>query len=475
MNLNLILKNRSGLLGINERNLSYIRKYNSPSAKHIADDKIVTKKVLKSAHIPCTETIAIICNTGDLQKFDFDILPKSFVLKPSQGVAGGGIEIFYNRDRNGYFIRGDGSRFSLDQVKAHIQHIIWGRFSHQYKPDCTIIEERVKPYNQFRPYTYKGTPDIRILLFRQVPVMAMVRWPTKESNGKANLSEGAAASGIDLATGITTHSVKETKSRGIIDIEYVPETRIRYAGIKIPQWNFILQSALKAASIAELGYCAVDFLIDREKGPLIVELNSRPGLRIQLVNQDGLRWRLQQVKKLKIKSDTHAIRLGKDLFGGEIEEEIEAIVGKKIIGLIQKVTLFHKTKRDTSITIKAKIDTGATFSSIDTTLAKDLGYSHVVHAFESFKIPETMTSKEEALKWQNKLHTKLKGPIEDVIGTHVIKNSNGFSFRVAILVKCQIDDKIIDAEVNIRNREELLYSMILGKKDLSSFLIDPTK
>jgi glutathione synthase/RimK-type ligase-like ATP-grasp enzyme len=41
-----------------------------------------------------------------------------------------------------------------------------------------------------------------------------------------------------------------------------------------------------------LGYLGVDMVIDRERGPLLLELNARPGLQIQVANQAGLRSRL---------------------------------------------------------------------------------------------------------------------------------------------------------------------------------------
>ena len=44
-----------------------------------------------------------------------------------------------------------------------------------------------------------------------------------------------------------------------------------------------------------LGYLGVDVVIDREQGPLILELNARPGLAIQIANQSGLGLRLEQI------------------------------------------------------------------------------------------------------------------------------------------------------------------------------------
>ena len=39
-------------------------------------------------------------------------------------------------------------------------------------------------------------------------------------------------------------------------------------------------------------------MLDREKGPMLLELNARPGLAIQIANATGLLPRLRQIEKL---------------------------------------------------------------------------------------------------------------------------------------------------------------------------------
>jgi len=46
-----------------------------------------------------------------------------------------------------------------------------------------------------------------------------------------------------------------------------------------------------------LGYQGVDLVLDKNKGPLILELNARPGLNIQVANRAGLLTRLQLVEQ----------------------------------------------------------------------------------------------------------------------------------------------------------------------------------
>ncbi len=469
-----ILTNKSRILGLNERNISYVKKYNLPSARKIADNKLLTKKVLKEVEVPTTSVLHIIRNNTQLSKLDIDTLPPSFVVKPGSGVAGQGIEIMYNRDKQGNFINAQGQKISAEALKTLMSNILEGAYSLNYSPDKVLIEQRVQPHHKLRSFSYKGVPDIRVIVFKKVPVMAMIRWPTKDSAGRANFSQGAAGSGIDLATGITTHTIKETKEGRIIDLEFVENTRIRYSGFKVPYWDKILYYAVKSAKATGLGFCGIDFLIDRERGPLVVEINARPGLRIQLANQDGLRWRLEQIKNVRIKTIAHGIRLGKDLFGGEVEEEIEAIAGKKVIGLIQPVKLYHKSEKR-SITLMAKVDTGATYSSIDRQIAIDLGYKEAVHQFEKLDIPKQISTKEEGITISEKYHTQLVENNADILNTEVIINSNGRSYRIIIGVRAKMQDTEFLAHATVTDRSSLEFPIVIGKRDLNDFLIDPTK
>ncbi len=75
------------------------------------------------------------------------------------------------------------------------------------KNDIAIIEERVKTDSLLKQYSYKGVPDIRIICFNQVPVIAMLRLPTKRSNGTANLHSGAICTGRHWNRYCTTYSM----------------------------------------------------------------------------------------------------------------------------------------------------------------------------------------------------------------------------------------------------------------------------
>lgn len=468
MNFSNYWKNRKKILGINERNLKYVSRYNNSKAKAIADDKILTKKVLKKAEIPTPTLIRVIKDPNDLRKLDFNSLPNSFVLKPVTGLEGGGIEIFYNRDKNGNWIRADKSKITPNDLYHHCLDILGGRYSMNHEPDKILIEERVKIYHDFKYYSYKGTPDIRIIVFNNIPIMAYIRLATKESSGKANLAQGAIGVGIDIAKGRTTTAIKG--KAGLI--EFVPGTKIRLSGLRIPYWNKILEYSIRAQKATNLRFAAIDFLLDRELGPLVVEMNARPGLSIQLANEDGLRWRLKKATGLKVTDVEKGIRLGKDLFGGEIEEGIENIAGKDLIGIYEKVTFYGKNGK--SITTIAKIDTGADSTSIDKELARKLGYSDLVELVESGRLPENIDRK-EGLETARKLGQELPQTYPDIDVISYVKSSHGNSVRLNIKLNLKIQDTTFETKVTIFDRSNLTYNAIIGRKSLFKFLIDPSK
>jgi alpha-L-glutamate ligase-like protein len=461
-------KNRKQVLGINERNLSYISEYNTNKAKKIADDKVLTKTVLNKAEIPTPKLITIIHNQKELRELDFSSLPNSFVLKPVTGLEGGGIEIFYNRDKQNNWIRGDKSKVSPDELYHHCIDILNGRFSIHQDPDSILIEERVKIHHEFKYYSYKGTPDIRVIVFNNIPIMSYIRLATKESAGKANLAMGAVGVGIDLAKGRTTTAIHGKSGY----IEYVPGTKLRLSGLRIPYWSKMLQYAVEAQKATNLKFAAVDFLLDRDLGPLIVELNARPGLSIQLANDDGLRWRLKKATGLKVKDVEKGVRLGKDMFGGEIEEGIESIAGKDLIGIYETVTFYGKDEKSTA-TI-AKVDTGADSTSIDKEIARKLGFKDIVDLVESGILPEGIT-REEGIRISEKLMKELPQKYPDIHTVDFIKSSHGNSVRVTVKLNIKIQDTTFETKASIFDRSKLTYNAIIGRKSLTKFLIDPSK
>jgi alpha-L-glutamate ligase-like protein len=401
-----------------------------------------------------------------LDRFSFKKLPKSFVLKPAYGLKGAGINIYYNRTKDGRLILANRQKHTLKDVRSHIKNILDGQYSlgSSPKPSVAIIEERVKMHSAFKLYSYRGIPDIRVIVCKNVPIMAMLRLPTEASRGKANLSLGAIGVGIDMGSGVTTTAYKDGRI-----IEKVPGTDLRLSGIKIPYWTKILRISHKCQVKTGIKLLGVDIIIDKEKGPMVVELNARPGLSIQVANQAGLKDRLEKVKKLKNVSEDRAVRLAKDLFGGEIEEEIENISGREVIGLKEEVSLFGKD--GVEVKAECKIDTGAHTSSIDKELVKSLGYAAAVEYFEKI-VPRDII--ELDVEKRKKISDKLRKhqEIDKVI---YIKSASGKDYRMLITIPAKINGRDFMMKATVADRAHLTHPVLIGTPDLKSFFIDTTK
>jgi len=459
------------VLGMNSRNLTYIRPNNLKSARLLADNKIESKKMLKKHKIPTPKLIAQISSHEELEKFNWDLLPDSFVLKPNSGLGGSGILIVYARKKNAknIWIKSNGKTISQKDLTNHISNILDGAFSITNSADIAFFEERLKISKELKPYSYKGIPDIRIIIYNKVPVMAMLRLPTKSSDGKANLQQGGIGVGIDIATGTTTTAV-QGKSK---IIEYIPKTRMLLRGIKIPYWDEMLEHSVRAQEVSGLGYLGADIAIDRDKGPVFLELNAQPGLSIQIANMAGLKSRLERVEGLKIKNAAHGVRVGKNLFGGEIEQELEETSGKKVIGSIENVIINGIGKK--KIEVKAKIDTGAYSTSIDIELAKKLGYSDTINAFSKIDLTQFDIKPGNESGIKKEFITKYKDKIPFLDDIAVVFASSGSSIRPVIKTSIIIDSRKIIARINIIDRSNLKYPAIIGKRNLHRFLIDVSK
>ena len=146
----------------------------------------------------------------------------------------------------------------------------------------------------FSQVSFQGVPDVRVIVYRGYPAMAMVRLPTRASDGKANLHQGAVGAGIDMGSGLTLNGVLDNK---IVDEH--PDTGALIADLQIPHWQSILETSARGYEVTELGYLGVDMVIDREYGPLILEMNARPGLNIQIANGVGLAARIKRIDEIR--------------------------------------------------------------------------------------------------------------------------------------------------------------------------------
>jgi alpha-L-glutamate ligase-like protein len=214
-----------------------------------------------------------------------------FVLKPNRGSGGRGILVITGRTER-YFVRHNGERIGPEQIRQHVADIQSGMYSLGARPDAALVQQRVGLHRSFIPIAYKGIPDIRIILYKNEPAMAMLRLPTRTSGGRANLHQGGIGAGVDLLTGVTTHAVQHNRSLAIH-----PDTGQSLVGLQVPYWRAALEMSTRVAVAVGLGYVGVDIVIDPVEGPMLLEANARPGLAIQIANNRGLSLRLREIEE----------------------------------------------------------------------------------------------------------------------------------------------------------------------------------
>lgn len=274
----------AGVIGINNRNRGYIMPRNPRRLYTLVDDKVRTKQLAQAAGIAVPELYGVIGSVHDARNFDALVGErKDFVIKPAHGSGGKGILVIADRRRD-LFVKNDGMALEPGDVRHHIENVLGGIYSLGGQPDAAIVEYRVEFDSVFDQVSYRGVPDIRVLVYRGVPAMAMLRLPTRQSDGRANLHQGAVGVGIDLARGRTTLAVCRDQR-----IAEHPDFGTELGNLAIPGWDRLLDLAARCQELAPLGYLGVDIVLDRNLGPLLLELNARPGLAIQIANGRGLR------------------------------------------------------------------------------------------------------------------------------------------------------------------------------------------
>ena len=286
----------AGVLGLNERNTDFIMRLNPRRLYPRVDDKVLTKELAIQAGMAVPDLYGVILNQGEVRRFGEIVAPhESFVVKPAQGSGGDGILVVTGRSkrRRDSFRLSSGVLMSEAEIRHHISNIVGGQYSLSGNTDKALIEYCVSFDPTFAEVSYQGVPDIRVIVYKGYPAMAMVRLPTRASDGKANLHQGAVGAGVCMSNGETL--------RGVLGNDVVdehPDTGDLISGIAISQWDFILQSAARGFEVTGLGYLGVDMVIDRDKGPLILEMNARPGLNIQIANCAGLASRIARLDEI---------------------------------------------------------------------------------------------------------------------------------------------------------------------------------
>ena len=279
-----------GVLGMNYRNYELIGKNNPRKLYPLVDNKIKTKELAAKVGIKTPKLIGIISYQHEVK--DFILKAKNlnqFVIKPAQGSGGKGVLVI--KKHTGDFFETSSLRLLSDnEIYQHISNILSGLYSLGGKNDEAVIEEMVDFTDCFKDYSFQGVPDVRIIVYKGYPVLAMTRLATKQSGGRANLHQGAVGVGLDLTTGHASYAVHHNLS-----ITHHPDTKVELKELSVPFWKEHLLIAAKAFEMTGLGYLGADIVLDKNKGPMMLELNARPGLSIQIANQKGLLKRIKEI------------------------------------------------------------------------------------------------------------------------------------------------------------------------------------
>ncbi|KRW82341.1 MULTISPECIES: alpha-L-glutamate ligase-like protein [Marinobacter] len=285
---------RLGMLNMNRRNVDYIARYNERSSYPLVDNKLKTKLAVSEYGVKTPKLLQVVRQQHEISHFremaeDLD----GFAIKPAKGSGGKGITVITGRDGDD-FVKASGARISVAMLERHLTNILAGLYSLAGTPDVAIVEDLVQSSPALAKYSYQGVPDIRIIIFQGYPVMAMLRLATKASDGKANLHQGAVGVGLDIGKGQSLNAVQFNRP-----ITLHPDTGLALENIRIDDWENMLEMAARCYEATDLGYMGVDLVVDAHQGPLLLELNARPGLAIQMANGCGLLPRLKNIEALK--------------------------------------------------------------------------------------------------------------------------------------------------------------------------------
>lgn len=282
-----------GIMGMNQRNSGYIGRYNPRKLYPLVDNKLKTKIIAREANVTTPALLGVISIQAEVEGVEQYIKDTpGFVIKPAKGSGGKGILVI-TKVKHGRYYKPNGDEVSLDETKRHVTDILAGLFSLGGSADVAVVEGLIQFDDAFDGFSFEGVPDVRVIVFKGFPVMAMMRLSTAASDGKANLHQGAVGVGIDITTGAAINAVQFDKP-----VKYHPDTGKELALLQVPKWERLLYLASSCYEMSGMGYLGTDMVLDRDLGPMLLELNARPGLAIQIANGQGILPRLKLVESL---------------------------------------------------------------------------------------------------------------------------------------------------------------------------------
>lgn len=419
----------SQILGMNARDQLYAAR-NSKDAKSFGFSKAKAKEFLSKHGIQVPALYAVLTAQEEVRRFDWSSITGGFAMKPSNGSAGKGVIVIKKKNKYGdTWSDVVGKVYSEDDLRFHASNILEGQYSTWGTIANVIIEERIPIHPDLAPYVKFGTPDVRVIVYNKVPVMAMTRLPTAESGGRANLDQGAMGLGIDMGTGKTLYGVSGKKTM----MKVFSGTQQPVNTIQIPFWVDILKIAVRAANATGFVFLGVDVFVHPEKGPMIAEVNAYPGLSIQLANRAGLRRRLEKLEDIEANNVNHAVKIGQALFAENYPVMSIGDSELTVISPKEEVEIFGDKGEKRKGT--ALVNTGREWSAIAIDVAKELGLAD-----------------------QN-----------DLLWTQYVE---GEGKEFVVEVEYKLRDKVRKTTMIVSKRlNSSKYIMHIGRKDLVGFLV----
>jgi len=283
---------------------SLIKKWN-PEQMMLIGDKVEQKLRLEAKGVPVPRTYMVLEAEDDVMRFQRWLREGKvgFALKPSKGHGGNGVLVL-GRTGSGMLMASSGVSVEPDIVMDHARKILAGSFCGG-EPDKAIVEERMVLSKRLRELLTEGLLDIRVIVYRGFPIMAMTRLPTKRSGGRANIHQGALAAGISISEGRITSATYDRRT-----VRRHPNTGRDLVGFRFLVWDDVLEASSAASAAMEMGFVGVDLTVDERRGVVVIEVNKRPGLEIQNANGSGLLGRIRYVDRMMRKELKGAADLG---------------------------------------------------------------------------------------------------------------------------------------------------------------------
>ncbi len=375
------------ILGINARNLLYIKKFNPKKSIRLADNKLKTKEFLKQRWIPVPETFAVINNRKELFEFDRKSLPEEeFVVKPNKWSKWQWIKIV-KLIENDYIDRENivlnfTKKFSIwrffnfidkfsniydfwyenNKLKFKIWNDIYdysyflttlvdildGKYSLSEWWDKILVEEKLEPGENFQRFCRYWLADIRVIVFNLIPVAAMIRVPTQWSWWKANIAQWW----VWLWIEVWSWKIKSMYFKGEIFDKKFPWWFEQFYKKKIPFWDDILLYSSKIQYFVNIWYLALDWVITDE-WPKLLEINARAWLEVQNASKVYLKKRLEKISDIKVNEPEKGVEIAKSLF----TTEKTPVSLTKVVYLSQKANLILEwEEEDVKVKVHVEVD-----------------------------------------------------------------------------------------------------------------------